>query len=337
MNAEITKPFVFNYFAGKASALQKQMIDEWVKNPTHQELFYQWLEEYETQHPQYITDTTAALERFRDFAQQRATYPHHSSFQKSQNFYSSKRYNWWWAAAAVAMLILGTWLLRDTILYRTYSTRFGQTQQLTLSDGTQVVLNANSSLTVPRFGFGAKTREVFLQGEANFSVTHQANNQRFVVKTEKEVEVVVLGTEFTVYARQQNAKVILNKGKVQLRYREGQTQKQLTMRPGDLVTFDQRNRATKEVTTLPEKYTAWKDHRFVFDDTSLQEFAQIIEETYGLKIIVADPQLARRTLVGSFRADNADELLTTVAELFNLQIIKTNDVIILAQKSNSPN
>jgi transmembrane sensor len=330
MNAEITKEFIFNYLAGKASVLQRQMIDEWIKQPAHEELFYKWLEEYEYLHPQYFVNLPAALTRFGDWADHHETFP--STFVAKAPV-KTHRANPRWpvAAALLAGLLCGSWLWRDHLLYQTYRTPFGQTLPLILSDNTRVTLNANSSLTVPRFGFGTSTREVFLQGEANFSVTHKTNNQRFVVKTEKGLEVVVLGTEFMVYARQQNAKIVLNKGKVQLRYQEGTTPKQVFMKPGDLVTFDQRNRIKKQVTTQPEKYAAWQENRFVFDDMTLREFSKMMYENYGLKVVFEDESLAKRTLVGSYQAQNADELLEIVSEVFGLKILRNNNTIFLTE------
>ncbi|MCU0341678.1 MAG: FecR domain-containing protein, partial [Spirosomaceae bacterium] len=296
MNSGINKNFIFNYLSGKASALQKQMIDEWVKEPANEELFYQWLAEYEYQSPQYIADVTAGIERFEKLVTQMEqdesnaafpTYPHHHSPRLSL-----KIGRWLAAASVLLALFWGGWAFRDGIIYKTYTTNYGQTQQLVLDDGTQVTLNANSSLRVPRFGFGADTREVKLTGEANFSVVHTADDQRFVVKTDNNFDVLVLGTEFTVYTRQRGSKVVLHKGKVQLRYQTGKTQRQLTMQPGDLVKFDRQNHLSKVVTKEPEKYTAWKEHLFVFDDTTLEEFTQIMADNYGIEVILADETLA---------------------------------------------
>ncbi|MEI7583943.1 FecR domain-containing protein [Runella sp.] len=330
MNAEINKEFVFSYLSGKTSALQKQMIDEWVKIPANEELFYKWLVEYEYQHPQYLTELPNAVARFQDFADKFDENPAFE-FLVQEKSLPIKRLTWVWMVAAsfVLGILMSGWIFKDSFLYQIHSTAFGETKSLYLSDSTKVTLNANSSLRVPRFGFGAKTREVLLTGEANFAVTHQPTNQKFVVKTGKGLEVVVLGTEFTVYSRQRGSKVVLNKGKVQLRYQEGQTQKQLMMKPGDLVTFDQSNHLNREVTKQPEKYAAWKDHRFVFDDTTLQEFAKIMDENYGIKVIIRDEALAKRTLVGSFQADNADELLNIVSEIFTIKITKIGDTVVL--------
>jgi ferric-dicitrate binding protein FerR (iron transport regulator) len=330
MNAEINKELIYNYLSGNSSALQKQMIDEWVKNPTNEELFYKWLVAYEYQHPQYLTNLSEATARFNIYADKIDNNPAFVLPIKNKSVSKYPRMRVWLAAASVVfILIMGSLIFKNNIIYQTYATAFGETKSILLSDSTNVTLNANSSLRVPRFGFGSKTREVFLIGEANFSVTHKIDNQKFSVKTDKGLEVVVFGTEFTVYSRKGGSKVVLNKGKVQLRYQEGKTQKQLMMKPGDLVTFDQVNHLKQEITKQPEKYTAWKDHRFIFEDTSLQEFANIMAENYGLKVIIKDSTLAHRTLVGSFRAENEDELLQIISEIFNININKSGNTVVL--------
>ena len=329
MNATINKEFIFNYLAGKSTALQKQWVDEWVKDPAHEELFYQWLVEYEYQQPQYLTNVDGALGRFNEWADGKDTDP--TTEIAAENTPTPRRY-WTWRVAAsilVAFVVSGV-LFKNTILYQTHVSAYGETRTLILEDGTRVMLNANSSLRVPRFGFGHQTREVLLKGEANFDVAHKVDNQRFIVKTVEGLEVVVLGTEFTVYARSRKSRVILNRGKVQLRYREGEAQKEVLMKPGDLVTLDQDHHLEHKAAKPPEEYAAWKDHRFVFDDTTLAEFAEMMQESYGIQVVIEDGRLARRTLVGSFRAESPDELLEIVCRLFNLKMSKSGEVVRLA-------
>lgn len=331
MNQNINKEFIISYLSGNTSALQKQMVNEWIKDPNNEELFYKWLVEYETQKPQYLADVTNGIESFHAYtnnSNEELSFENHPT--ESIKFFKRPSKTVWKVAASLFLgLAIGGWFFKDTIVYQTYTTDFGQTKSLTLNDSTNVTLNANSTLRVPRFGFGTDTREVFLKGEANFLVTHKPDNQKFKVKTNQGLEVVVFGTEFTVYARAKQSKVILNKGKVQLRYQEGTVEKQLTMKPGDLITFDKINHPKKEVTTQPEKYAAWKDHRFIFEDATFDDFAKIMEENYGITVITKDSSLVNRTLFGSFRADNADELLQIVSEVFNVNINRTGNTVVL--------
>jgi transmembrane sensor len=330
MYAEINREFIFTYLSGKSTALQKQMVDEWVKNPAHEELFYQWLVEFEIQNPQYITELLAAIDRFRVYTDWVEANP--GAAVASLHPRSEKpRLAWRWLVAAG--LLLGTLAtgiqFRETIQYQSYDSAYGQTRTLLLSDGSRVVLNANSRLLVPRFGFGDKSREVLLSGEASFDVRHQPDHQKFVVKTPKGVDVVVLGTEFTVYSRQEKARVVLSRGKIQLRYQEGEQQKQLIMQPGDLVTMDQANKLTRKSTEQPEKFAAWQDQRFVFEDMTLRQFAELMHENYGIEVRLENDSLANRTLVGSFRADSAEELLDIVSKLFDLKLVKSENSVLL--------
>ena len=54
-----------------------------------------------------------------------------------------------------------------------------------------------------------------------------------------------------------------------------------------------------------------------------------MDENYGIKVIIRDEALAKRTLVGSFQADNADELLNIVSEIFTIKITKIGDTVVL--------
>lgn len=60
---KVNKEFIFSYLSGSASALQKELIEDWIKNPVNEELFYKWLDEYERQHLHYNADCSVVLFR----------------------------------------------------------------------------------------------------------------------------------------------------------------------------------------------------------------------------------------------------------------------------------
>ncbi len=169
-------------------------------------------------------------------------------------------------------------------------TEYGQTSSFVLRDGSRVTLNANSTLWVPRLGFDTGTREVQLEGEAEFSVRHTLDNRRFVVKTSDIFQVEVLGTEFTVYARPRGTKVALTQGKIRLDYTQGTDKKQLMMKPGERATMDQKGDLTVEASENPEAESAWKEQRFVFNNTSVQEICNLLQESFGLVVRTERPR-----------------------------------------------
>jgi transmembrane sensor len=335
MESEINKELIRSHFARKTSPLQRELIAQWLRQRENEEQYYEWLEEWEMQHPQYITQPELSFQRYAGFL---AENPHNEEVEKTTNApimslsTGWNRRNWLVAASILLLLSAGTLLFRNQILYQTYQTPFGESRSIQLADGSTVILNPNSTLRVPRWGFGHKTREVLLTGEANFSVTHTPTDQKFIVKTDNQFDVVVLGTEFTVFARKRGARVVLNKGKVQLQYREGEIARQLTMKPGDLVTLDPTNHVALKTVKQAQFQPVGKEKRFVFEETSLEEVAFLLEENYGLQVKIKDQALAERVLMGSFQADNVDQLLQSISELLDVNVVRQGNQVQIMDK-----
>lgn len=334
MNATITKDVIFSYLAGQATALQKQQIDAWAGQPEHEEQFYRWLDEWERTRAQYPADVEPHLTAFRAFTQTEE--PIRAVAEPVTLRPTRWRVGMRWAAAATVLLALalGAWLLRDGWFYEIHRTAYNQTRSLRLPDGSHVVLNANSTLRLPRLGFGNRTREVYLDGEAEFSVVHTQTDQPFVVKTARDLDVVVLGTEFTVFSRPRASKVVLKRGKVRLNYEVRSERRQLTLKPGDVMTLDPEGRARLQTTRRPETHSAWKDHRVVFEETPLLEIAQVFEETYGIHLEIPDAEMARLTLSGAFTASDADELIRTVTDALGLGFRREGATIYLTPSAS---
>jgi ferric-dicitrate binding protein FerR (iron transport regulator) len=118
-----------------------------------------------------------------------------------------------------------------------HTTHYGETARIKLPDGSMVVLNAHSTLTYNDWSEG-QTREVWLNGEAFFEVQkkHDATGRvKFVVHT-GDLNVEVLGTRFNVSNRGLRTQIVLEEGKVRLRY-EQETEKVIDMQPGELVEY----------------------------------------------------------------------------------------------------
>ncbi|WP_138484690.1 FecR family protein [Dyadobacter bucti] len=330
MNTEINKALIFTYFSGRATAFQKKMIEEWVAEASSREQFFVWLQEWEQENLQYYADVDNGIARHwqRLYQEEHTGGFHaddvHESDRKNKKSIFSK-VNWLVAASVLVSFFSLLWFFRDHVQYQVHQTDYNETRRIELADGSKVVLNSNSSLRVPRFGFGTKTRKVLLYGEADFDIVHTTDHQKFVVKTGKDVDIVVLGTEFNVYARPRGTKVMLNKGKVQLRYQEGSAKKMLTMRPGDFVTMDVNGRPNLQKTKNPQKFTAWKAHRFIFEKTTLREVCHLFEDNFGLQVQIPDTNLAQLTISGSFTALNAEELLEILTEDSGLSYEKSED------------
>ncbi len=331
MKKGISKQTLFEHFSGQATPLQKKAIEEWLSELANRENYFAALDEWERQRLQYNPNEHEAFvslcanidryeaEKFQVPAwQMPAAHPRFSA-------------RWFLVAASltICMLTTGIYLNRSLIFYKTLTTTFGEVRREVLSDGSVVILNANSSLQLPRFGFGASSRSVVLTGEANFSVKHTKTNQPFIVKTNKSFSVTVLGTEFTMFARQRGSTIVLNKGKVVVNYQQATKPGQLAMQPGDIVSIDQKGTLKRTHTEKPDNHAAWQLRRYVFSQTSLLDIALMLEDNYGLNITIRDEALAHRTISGTFRATTADELLQVVTELLNANYNRQNNEVIL--------
>lgn len=319
MNAEFPQALLLALFEGTATPLQKKLVRDWLREPANREAFFAALEAYEAEHPQYQADAEAGFRRFEAVLDAPAT----AAAVRSQPVQRRLGWGFWLAAASVALVLGLGWWQRERVLFRRYETGFGQSQTFTLADGSRVTLNANSTLRVPRFGFGDRSREVTLTGEAEFDVLHTPTHQLFVVKTPRALDVVVLGTEFTVLARERATRVVLNRGKVQVRFQPDQrAARRVTMQPGELLTLETNGQLALRRIEQPKRYAAWKDHRFVFDQTPLREVLGLVTDNFGVRVVVPDADLAQLTITGSFAALTADELLDSVTEALGLRVVR---------------
>ncbi len=233
------------------------------------------------------------------------------------------------AAASVAVLLVavGYWLFPAPAPRTTYRTGYGQTREITLPEGSRVVLNGNSTLTVPAQWPAGGPREVWLDGEAFFAVTHRPDHRKFVVTTPGRLRVEVLGTEFNVYGRQQKTKVSLNAGAVQLHVDPAGGSDPLRMQPGELVEFDGRSEHLTRKKVNAEMISSWKNKKLIFENTSLREVTQLLGDTYGLTATVSDPALLKQRFSGTVPNENLDVLLDGLAGLFDLEITRQGNTI----------
>jgi ferric-dicitrate binding protein FerR (iron transport regulator) len=321
---------LFAFLEGKATLMQRVRIEQWLAEEANQELYYQWIEEWENQNLQLVPDTEAALQESLLRIRQSPAGPASATNPQvvvPERVSRMVPVRYWRAAASVVLLIaflVGIWLERDRMLTREYRTGYGEVKPLTLPDGSRVVMNANSTLRVPRFGFGKKDREVVLNGEAKFSVLHTQSHQRFIVRTPQQLAVEVLGTEFVVFSRQRGSKVVLNTGKVTLWVPDKGLAKPLAIVPGDVVTIEPAGGVQIKHGQAVKMHHAWEEKRFVFVNTSVREITDMLKENYGIRVLVPDASVASRTFGGTFKVTKPETLLRSLSELLDLQLVTIN-------------
>lgn len=166
-------------------------------------------------------------------------------------------------------------------LYNTISTARGNQYQLILPDGSQVWLNAASSLRFPTT-FGKGERRVELTGEGYFAVVHDAAHP-FVV-TFNHMEVKDLGTEFNImaYSDEPVTQAGLVKGSIAVSY-DG---KQAILRdPGKMAVAG--NKDLQIETGDPEQFAAWKNGQISFSNVDLPTLLREVSRWYDVDVVYA--------------------------------------------------
>lgn len=167
----------------------------------------------------------------------------------------------------------GTELLMNTLR----NPRGSQPMQVALPDGSQIWLNAGSSVTYP-IAFTGNERKVSMTGEAYFEISHDATRPFYVAKG--DVQVQVLGTHFNVnaYDDEPELKVTLLEGSVNVQ----QGEQRMQLKPGQQAQVN-------GVITLVDKANieevmAWKNGRFYFSDADITEVMRQLSRWYDVEI-----------------------------------------------------
>lgn len=234
------------------------------------------------------------------------------------------------AAAIAALLLLGffgnLWLGSGTVRYQT---DYGEQLAVDLADGTQLFLNANSSLSYKK----ENPRKIWLDGEAFFKVASiKESSVKFEVLT-NDLKVEVYGTEFNVNSRKQQTQVILEEGEIKLALKNGDRKE---MKPGDLLTFSAAQNKIIEETKLDrfEPLTSWKDGTLLFEDISLAEAMDKVGEIYGLEIKFEQVQMAEERMFLAVPIDNLDICLQAIERSGNLNISVEGDLLKVSRPPN---
>jgi ferric-dicitrate binding protein FerR (iron transport regulator) len=307
------------------------MIKKWLKEDGSEEIFYQHLAAWEAKHLQYTPNEEKANAKFRRFLDSETFDRSGRRQQRSTRKLFPKTSYLRYTGIAASILILisfAVYFFSDQIFYDTYVTSYGMTKNILLEDGSEVTLNANSTLRVPKDLITNQFREVWLEGEGFFSIAKKPNHVRFLVHA-NNVNVEVLGTKFNVNNRRGNTEVVLSEGSVKLTSDLHEKDNAvLYMKPGDMVSLSQKDTIFKRKVVVPEKYSAWQSNKLVFEDTPLYEVAQKIEDYYGVQIVIQDKTIADRQLTGTLPNNDLGIVLKSLSASHNLSIQREENQII---------
>lgn len=246
----------------------------------------------------------------------------HRTANKTARLLSRSRWPLWagamlTAAAAVAVVL---WFAKPQDQFRSIATTVAQRQELTLADGTQAELNAQTALVVE---LKADERRVRLAaGEAFFHVSKDPNRPFFVETPAGSVRVT--GTQFNVRTDPlAGLEVTVLEGSVQVRPGESAAPRALTA--GDQLVSDRAHVAVQALSAGElDNALAWRRGQIVFNGTPLREALARFARYHGRTLGASDSAALQR-VGGRYAIDDLNGFLGALEEALPVTVVRNLD------------
>jgi transmembrane sensor len=213
------------------------------------------------------------------------------------------------------------------------STAAGERRTLRLPDGSTVTLGVSSTLRA-RAGYGDGPREVELEGEAFFTVTHDEAHPFRVFVNGTVVED--LGTEFAVrsYGSAAPIRVAVASGSVAVR-RGTTADTAVVLSPSDVATVAETGEVAVRRGVNVAPFTAFASGRLIFADAPLADVAEELTRWYGVEVRVAGAALLDRHLTSTFEGESLDEVLRIIGMTLDVRYTRNGNMVEFSEKART--
>lgn len=314
---------IVRYLSNEATPAEQEQLFDWVsQNPENKKVFDDYVSLWSLrQNASRQFNVQSGLSRLNDRI---------NDFEKQEQR-KDAFWNVWNMAAAILLLVVSGFTLyfygiaafedrAQSLLSETSAT--DQLSVVTLSDGSVITLNKQATLKYPAT-FNAKTREVYLSGEAFFQVAKDSSKP-FVIHA-NGITTTVLGTSFNVKASADSVTVSVATGKV--RVSDGR-QTQLVM-PYERVLYADAT-FTKSASDLSE--LNWNSRVLEFNDITLGQAAELISQFYEIQVTFQHEKLKNCVITGKFKNQRLETVLQAIE--FSTDVhseVKNNSVLLFGK------
>jgi len=215
-------------------------------------------------------------------------------------------------------------------------------KSLALEDGSTVIMYPGSKLAFPK-QFAIGKREVYLEGEAFFSISKNPNRPFFVYKN--NIVTQVLGTSFDIRGKNGQVEVAVKTGKVavyenkeQIKLNDVQKKSNgVIITPNQKVTYYLQERHF--VTTIVDQPIPVPDEsknretHFIYNETPLYKVLSDLEGTYELEIVLENDRIKNCLFTGDLTEQNLFNKLEGICLVFDATYeIKGTKILLKAAK-----
>lgn len=340
-NSTYYTDLITRYFSGEILGDELVLLSDWLKSDEqNREIFVQHQKTWHLIEKKNIQSTIDVDKEWISMqAKMNAANSEHQSpakvisLNQNKNIFRISVQNIWKVAATVSILLVSSFLLYyyiskpSNIVVTAQATNIEQV----LPDGSIISLHAGSQITYPST-FTGHTRNVELKGEAYFKVTHD-KTKPFIV-TSGNARVEVLGTQFNVNTKSQSGamEVVLTAGKVSV-YFDGKPTENVVLMPGEKALLSSKKNQIQKTINADPNYMAWKTHELVFDNESLGDVVNTLQNVYQTQIKLSDPKLSDCRVTATFSNQTLESVLQVLKETLDLKIKQNGNQLEVSGKN----
>lgn len=296
-----------------------------------------------------IPDPLIELKKFEESLKGSSFFPKKSGRMMMRQSRKGSGSYWLTAAAVILFIALSVAVLQfmgkgsgtafpeddSTVSKSEYRTGFGEKAFLNLSDGSRIVLNANSHLA---YSYSGNNINIHLEGEAWFDIEpNTGQTSRFLRVHTHDGVVEVTGTIFTVQTSSKGTRTVLEEGKVRVARQPSQAvsgseqtgSHSTILRPGEMALIIPGKDEIVREKVNPKLYTSWIRDVWTFEQITLSQVAERIETVFGIKVNIPSVDLQNNTLSGTISSANLQLIKEGLSEALQVQVRQVNDTIII--------
>ncbi|WP_248732683.1 FecR family protein [Pseudomonas sp. MWU13-2517] len=203
--------------------------------------------------------------------------------------------------------------------YERYDATHGL-RQVTLSDGSQVELNLGTELTYSNYK--DQRRVTLKKGEAFFNVSHDREHP-FIVRA-GEGQVRVTGTQFNVWKYEDQVRVMLLEGSVQIS--SDKVHGSVPLTPGMQASY-QPGDATPRVKAIApdDNALAWRQGKLILDNLALADALPLINRYLEKPVMLADASTGTIRIGGIYNINEVSNLIPSLPKVLPVYLTQNLD------------
>uniref|UniRef100_UPI0032180FD8 FecR family protein n=1 Tax=uncultured Draconibacterium sp. TaxID=1573823 RepID=UPI0032180FD8 len=292
---------ITNKITGEYSDADEKAVQEWIGSDKENKKIFDRLFQIWQYNPKQIHDNSALYHKFKNRKNQ---------FENRKTVRPFVYYALRISAVLfflISLVFTTSYLYQSAnneLVYQQISVPKGSRSSFNLPDGTKVWLSNNSVISFPS-KFTGNTRELELEGEAYFEVTHN-KKKPFIVNIGTN-RIKVLGTRFSVtaYPDDNEVRADLVEGKIQfdIRNKEDGFNSYL-VKPSHSLVLDQSSGRVYEAEVPDGFYDYWHKGIYEFRNETLEDLAVRIDRIYNTQVIFQDEVLKSKRFSGTISIDD---------------------------------